>query len=76
MGRLSQLVGGGMRAALAEIDPATADDIRGTIGHAWVGGLFDCVHGRTTFAELEKTLVAACRLLLEPVDQPALRQVR
>lgn len=68
MGRISELVGGGMSAALEGIDPQVADDIRTTVGHAWVGGLFECVHGRTTFAELEQALVATCVLLLEPLE--------
>ena len=66
MGRLNELVGGGMRDSLRDLDPAMAHDIQRAIGHAWVGGLFECVHGRTTFAELEQTIVAACRLLVEP----------
>jgi AcrR family transcriptional regulator len=68
MGRISELIGGGMRSALAELDPSVAGDIRQTIGHAWVGGLFECVHGRCTFAELEQSLVATCVLLLEPLE--------
>ena len=35
--------------------------------HAWVGGLFECVHGRETFAELETNLVRTCRLLVDPL---------
>jgi AcrR family transcriptional regulator len=67
MGRLSSLVGGGMRAALEGVDPETADAVRTSIGHAWVGGLFECVHGRETFAELESSLVTTCRLLVDPL---------
>jgi AcrR family transcriptional regulator len=73
MGRLSELIGGGMRTTLQGLDPAMAEDIRRTIGHAWLGGLFECVHGRTTFAELERSLVATCLLLLEPFDGAAAR---
>ena len=67
MGRLSKLVGGGMRAALNGIEPQTAEAVRMAIGHAWVGGLFECVHGRETFAELETNLVTTCRLLVDPL---------
>ena len=67
MGRLSNLVGGGMRAALEGVEPETADAVRTSIGHAWVGGLFECVHGRETFAELESSLVTTCRLLVDPL---------
>jgi AcrR family transcriptional regulator len=68
MGRISEVIGGGMRAALADLDPAIASDIRTTVGHAWIGGLFECVHNRSTFAELEQALVATCLLLLEPLE--------
>lgn len=68
MGRLNALIGGGMRAALEEADASVADDVRITIGHAWVGGLFACVHGRSTFAELEQALSATCKLLLAPLE--------
>lgn len=64
-GRLSRLIGGGMRGALGELDPVVAEDVQTTIGHAWVGGLFACVHHRSTFAELEQALTATCMLLLE-----------
>jgi AcrR family transcriptional regulator len=74
MGRISELIGGGMRAALEDIDPEIASDVRATVGHAWVGGLFECVHGRSTFAELEKALVATCVLLLEPLE-PSSRRI-
>jgi TetR/AcrR family transcriptional regulator, cholesterol catabolism regulator len=67
MGRLSKLVGGGMRASLEGIEPDTAEAVRMAIGHAWVGGLFECVHGRETFADLETNLVRTCRLLVEPL---------
>jgi len=67
MGRLSNLVGGGMRAALDGIDHDTAEAVRTAVGHAWVGGLFECVHGRETFAELETNLVRTCRLLVDPL---------
>jgi AcrR family transcriptional regulator len=70
MGRISELIGGGMRATLADVDPDVGRDIRTTVGHAWVGGLFECVHGRSTFAELEQALVATCLLLLEPLEPP------
>lgn len=70
LGRLSELIGGSMHAALQGIDPSIAADVRQTIGNAWVGGLFSAVHGRTTFAELERSTVAACRLLLEPLEGP------
>ena len=68
MGRLSTLIGGGMRAALEDVDPTVADEVRVTISHAWVGGLFACVHGRSTFAELERALSATCELLLAPLE--------
>lgn len=68
MGRLGELIGGGMRTALEGLDPSVAAEIRTTVGHAWVGGLFACVHGRSTFAELERALVATSRLLVEPFD--------
>lgn len=67
MGRLSKLVGGGMRASLEGIEPDTAEAVRIAVGHAWVGGLFECVHGRETFAELETNLVRTCRLLVDPL---------
>jgi AcrR family transcriptional regulator len=67
-GRLSELIGGGMQAALEPLGPDVAADVRHVIGHAWVGGLFDCVHARTTFAELEDTMTAACRLLVGPLE--------
>ena len=63
MGRLSNDVGGPLRAALDHLDPATADAVQRVVGHAWMGGLFECVHGRQTYAELERTLATACRLL-------------
>jgi len=70
-GRLSGQVGGGMRAALVGVDPDVAETVRSTIGQAWLGGLFECVHGRTTFAELEKQLVASARLFVEPFSPEA-----
>lgn len=69
MGRLSEVIGGGMRHALEDLDPEVAEAIRQTIGHAWLGGLFQAVHGRTSYVELERTTVAACRLLLEPLER-------
>lgn len=71
MGRLSELIGGGMRSALEGVDPQVAGDIRTTVGHAWIGGLFECVNGRSTFAELEQALVGTCLLLLDPLDGAA-----
>lgn len=66
MGRIAASVGGGMRDALTGLDPEIAETIRMTIGNAWLGGLFEGVHGRTTFDELERRLVAAARLFVEP----------
>ena len=71
MVRLSALIGGGMRAALEGVDPSVADEVRVTISHAWVGGLFACVHGRSTFAELEQALSTTCELLLAPLEARA-----
>ena len=42
------------------------------VGHAWLGGLFACVHGRSDFAGLERSLEAACRLLVAGASRPAL----
>lgn len=71
IGRISSSVSGGMREALAGLDPEVAETLRMTIGHAWLGGLFECVHGRTTYAELERTLVASARLFVEPFELTA-----
>lgn len=68
LARLEALVGGGMRDALHEVDPAVADAARVTMSHAWVGGLFACVHGRSSWTELETALLATCRLLAAPLD--------
>ena len=64
MGRLSERVGGAMVESLAYLGPATAADVQRIVGNAWTGGLFECVHGLSTFAELERSMAAACRLLL------------
>lgn len=64
MGRLSQHVGGAMADALSYLDDATAQDVQRIVGNAWTGGLFECVHDLSSFAELERSMAAACRLLL------------
>jgi TetR/AcrR family transcriptional regulator, cholesterol catabolism regulator len=66
MGRLSEHVGGAMVEALSFLDDAQAHDVQRIVGNAWTGGLFECVHGLSTFAELERSMAAACRLLLRP----------
>jgi TetR/AcrR family transcriptional regulator, cholesterol catabolism regulator len=64
MGRLNEGVGGAMADALAYLEPGTALDVQRIVGNAWTGGLFECVHGLSTYAELERSMVEACRLLL------------
>jgi AcrR family transcriptional regulator len=64
MGRLSEGVGGAMADALAYLGPATALAVQRIVGNAWTGGLFECVHGLSSFTELERSMVEACRLLL------------
>ncbi len=64
MGRLSAHVGGAMADALSYLDAQTALDVQRIVGNAWTGGLFECVHGLSSFAELERSMAAACRLLL------------
>jgi len=71
IGHLGELIGGGMVEALSDLDPSVAATVRTTIGHAWVGGLFECVHGRTTFADLERSLVESARLFVEPFSPGA-----
>jgi AcrR family transcriptional regulator len=71
MGRLAEQVTGGMKRALVGLDPQVGETVRTTIGHAWLGGLFECVHGRTTFAELEQVLVDSARLFVEPFSPEA-----
>src|SRR5690606_3501682 len=68
LARLGALIGRRMRHALDDVDPAVADGVRITMGHAWVGGLFACVHGRSTWTELEGALLATCDLLAAPLD--------
>ena len=68
MGRLSKLMNSAMKPALEGLDPEAARDVWMTIGYAWVGGLFQFVHGRTTFADLEKSLLAVARLLVAPLE--------
>lgn len=70
-GRMSDTITAAMYEALPPVAPGTADDIVRIVGNAWLGGLFDCVHGRSQFAELERTLETACRLLLGAVEAPA-----
>ena len=65
MGRLSEHVGGAMVESLAYLGPGPAADVQRIVGNAWTGGLFECVHGLSTFAELERSMAAACRLLLQ-----------
>jgi len=70
-GRMSDGVTAAMDAALADVDPALASEIVRVIGNAWLGGLFDCVHRRSDFAALERSLDAGCRLLLAGAGIPA-----
>jgi AcrR family transcriptional regulator len=63
-GAMSDLITGAMYGSLPELDPRTAEEIVRIVGNAWLGGLFDCVQGRSDFADLEHTLETACRLLL------------
>jgi hypothetical protein len=63
-GRMSDGVSAGLDQALADVDPAVAGEVVRVIGNAWLGGLFDCVHRRSDFAELGRSLEAGARLLL------------
>ena len=61
LGRLSQRIGGAMASSLGE--RPDADDLQRIVGHAWTGGLYECVHGMTTWAELERSIGLLCRLV-------------
>jgi AcrR family transcriptional regulator len=76
MGRLSEHVGGAMVDSLSYLGPATAADVQRIVGNAWTGGLFECVHGLSTFAELERSMAAACRLLLRAAGDPVVSDTR
>jgi AcrR family transcriptional regulator len=76
MGRLNEHVGGAMADALSFLDPATAQDVHRIVGNAWTGGLFECVHGLSSFAELERSMAAACRLLLRSAGSAAIADTR
>lgn len=65
MARLWHSVDGRSIAALGQLDSDTAHDLQRLVAHALAGGLFECVHGRQTFAELEHSLVTASRILVE-----------
>lgn len=72
MGRLSSDVGGTLSAALGHLDPEAVAGIQRIVGNAWTGGLFECVHGGQTFAELERSLATACRVLVEAAESSRL----
>jgi len=59
-------------AMLDSVGGAAAEQIVTIVGNAWLGGLFACVHGRSDFAGLERSLEAACRLLVAGAARPAL----
>jgi AcrR family transcriptional regulator len=69
-GRMSDGVTSAMLEAVGADDPAVAQQIVTIVGNAWLGGLFACVHGRSDFAGLERSLTAACRLLLAGAGLP------
>jgi len=70
-GRMSDGVTAALLDAVGTEDPAVAVQIVTIVGNAWLGGLFSCVHGRSDFAGLERSLDAACRLLLAGAGLPA-----
>ncbi|HZQ58067.1 MAG TPA: TetR family transcriptional regulator [Acidimicrobiales bacterium] len=70
-GRMSDGVTAALLDAVGTEDPAVALQIVTIVGNAWLGGLFSCVHGRSDFAGLERSLDAACRLLLAGAGLPA-----
>ena len=69
-GRMSDEITAAMDSSLADVDPAVAGEIVRVIGNAWLGGLFDCVHRRSDFADLERSLDAGCKLLLAGAGLP------
>ena len=70
-GRMSDGVTSALLEAVGAEDPAVAREIVTIVGNAWLGGLFSCVHGRSDFAGLERSLAAASRLLLAGAGLPA-----
>jgi len=62
-GRMSDGVSSAMLDAVGVADPEAGREIVTIVGNAWLGGLFACVHGRSDFAGLERSLEAACHLL-------------
>ena len=59
-------------AMLDSVGGDAAEQIVTIVGNAWLGGLFACVHGRSDFAGLERSLEAACRLPVAGAARPAL----
>ncbi len=70
-GRMSDGVSAAMLDTVGGGDSAVGYQIVNIVGNAWLGGLFACVHGRSDFAELERSLDVACRLLLAGADVTA-----
>ena len=64
-GQMGDRITEAMYGSLSDLDPVVAEDIVRVIGSAWLGGLFDCVHRRADFADLERSLEAGCRMLLQ-----------
>jgi AcrR family transcriptional regulator len=62
-GRMSDGVSKAMLDAVGGGDSVAGREIVTIVGNAWLGGLFACVHGRSDFAGLERSIEAACRLL-------------
>ncbi|MHB8661892.1 MAG: TetR family transcriptional regulator [Acidimicrobiales bacterium] len=63
-GAMGDVISSAMYGSLPPLDPDLADQIVHIVGNAWLGGLFDCVHGRSEFIDLERSLETACHLLL------------
>jgi AcrR family transcriptional regulator len=72
-GRMSDGVSSAMLGSVGQAEPHLASQIVTIVGNAWLGGLFACVHGRSDFADLERTLEAACRLLTVGAELTAAR---
>jgi AcrR family transcriptional regulator len=70
-GRMSDGVSTAMLDSVGGVDSAIGRQIVTIVGNAWLGGLFACVHGRSDFAELERTLDVACRLLTAGAEMTA-----
>jgi AcrR family transcriptional regulator len=70
-GRMSDGVSTAMLDSVGGVDSAIGHQIVTIVGNAWLGGLFACVHGRSDFAELERTLDVACRLLTAGAEMTA-----